>query len=209
MRDRFLKDGGYASQPAPLSFVVAAGHPFPLPWGLTGVQTPSPLNTPHPTGCSSSVSLTGPLDCPLQGVSVGRPGVVRLLPSLRIHSLCGELLHLPGFQSRLTPRSLVRWPELYRSRSPASVCSPAAGKGHPDHLGRLAATCSPLAGPEPRRPLPSFLSPALPARGQPGSPSACIPGSHCAHRPPPRRSPFTHPSRALTDESSQIPQQTG
>ena len=155
MRERFLKDGGCASQPAPLSFVVAAGHPFPLPWGLTGVQTPSPLDTPHPTGCSSSVSLTGPPDCPLQGVSVGTPGVVRLLPSLHIHSLCGELLHLPGFQSQLTPRSLVRWPELYRSRSPALVRSPAAGKGRPDHLAGLAATCSPLPGPEPRRPLPS------------------------------------------------------
>lgn len=91
----------------------------------------------------------------MQGVSAGRPGAVRLLPSLRLYSPCGELLRLPCFQSRLTPHSVVHWPELYRGRSPASVRSPSAGKGRPDRLAGLATVCSPLTGPEQRRSLPS------------------------------------------------------
>lgn len=125
----FLKDRGCASQPAQLAFVVAAGHPFPLPWGLIGAQTPSPLDALYPTGCSSSVSLTGPPDWPLHGVSAGRPGAARLLPSLRVYSPCGELLSLPCFESRLTPHSVVHRPELYRGRSPPLCALPQRGRG--------------------------------------------------------------------------------
>ena len=75
--------------------------------------------------------------------------------SLRVHSRSCEPLRLPGSQFHLTPRSLVHWPELHRGRSPGSVCSPEAGKRHPDRPAGLPAACSPLTGPQPGRSRPS------------------------------------------------------
>lgn len=173
------------SQPAPLAFVALLVTPFPPSlgsyWGPDTLSSGRPLSHRLLLLSLSYWPRTGPCRVSVRG----RPGAAasslppRLLP---------VLLSLPCPESRLTPHSVVHWPEALQGQVPASVRSSHDGEGASLTIWRVSHRV--FSTYRPRAEVPSLLSsPARPARGQLGRQAS----SQAPTVPPPSRPvPFTH-----------------